>query len=72
MKAKTKKTKTFYKGVFNFRTEMDVMYSWAFSQNQAWAVFCRRISEKHLVPVQTVMDVFEHGKSNYSIKEETP
>lgn len=63
--------KLFYKGVFNLRCEMDVMYAWAYSQKQAWSIFCRRMADKHTVPIGTVMEIFEQGKENYRISIET-
>lgn len=62
--------KIHYKGIFQFKNAMDVMYGWAYSVDQMWAVFCRRLATKHNVPELHVIETFKKRGSNYTIKEE--
>jgi len=62
--------KNLYRGAFNYRQSAVVLYSYAFTEKQAWLVFCRRLAKKHDVSVRTVMGLFDGRKDNYQITME--
>ena len=64
------KHKSLWRGAFNFKQSARVLYAYAFTEKQAWMIFCRRIAEKDIVPVSVVMGTFDGSRDNYSIKIE--
>ena len=64
------KAKSLWRGAFNFQKSARVMYAYAFTERQAWMIFCRRIAEKDLVPVSVVMGTFDGSRDNYEITVE--
>ena len=54
-------------GEFNFRRQMKILYCYAYTERQAWAVFCKRISAMDNVPLREVMGLFNGEKDNYKI-----
>ena len=63
-------SKSLFRGAFNYRQSAVVLYSYAFTEKQAWLVFCRRLAKKHDVSLQTVMGLFDGKKDNYQITME--
>jgi hypothetical protein len=63
--------KKIYRGAFNFRQSARVMYAHAFSERQAWMIFCRRIAKIDGVDVSVVVGFFDGNRNNYSITIET-
>lgn len=71
MKAqKVRKIKLLWRGAFNFHSVARVMYAFAFTERQAWLVFCRRMAEKDDVPPSAVMALFDGMRDNFIIEEE--
>jgi cobyrinic acid a,c-diamide synthase len=61
------KVKKLWRGAFNYRQSARVMYAFAYTENQAKILFCRRLAERDGVAVTTVMGLFDGSKSNYEI-----
>lgn len=64
--------KPLWKGVFNFNREIHVLYAHSYSEKQAWAVMCRRLSNIHNVRWDTVTSYFNGETENYVITRELP
>ena len=65
------KVKNLFSGRFNYSLEIFVMYRYAFSEKQAWKLFCEELSGKHNVSTSAVMNLFDGSKDNFEIKNET-
>lgn len=61
--------KTKYRGAFNYRQTAKVLYAYAHSKKQAWAVFCRRLAKQDGVAVSVVMSLFDGSTDNFIIEE---
>ena len=68
---KPKKQKTRYKGSFNYRHSIHILYCYATSERSAWKNFCFTLSKKHEVAVWYVMQLFSGWKDNFSIERVT-
>lgn len=62
--------KNLYRGSFNLNREVFVEYAYAYTERQAWAVFCRRIAKKTGVSPRVAMNQFNGEKDNYNITTE--
>ena len=56
--------------MFNFSHEVSIEYCYAYTERQAWRVFCDRLANKHDVHISKVMGIFDGSKDNYSVKKE--
>ena len=65
------RVKNHYKGMFRLTHELLVLYCYAYSKEQAWMIFCRRISDKHNVSLRTVMNYFNGHADNYEVTIKT-
>jgi hypothetical protein len=43
------------------------MYAFAYTEKQAWMVFCRRMAQKDGVSLPSVMALFDGSRDNYEI-----
>lgn len=71
MKNKEKRIKQHFRGVFNFRRKVIVLYAYAYTAKQARVNMCRRISKKDNVPLMSVLTHFTDDNQNYEITIET-
>ena len=62
--------KQLYKGIFSYRCEMEKVFAYAASTEQARVIMCRRLAKKHDVHPSTVLSMFDGSKPNYEIKIE--
>jgi hypothetical protein len=65
------KYKNLWKGLFSYRSEMEVQYAYAYSKAQAKVMMLRRLANKHDVSYQAVFGMFDGSKPNYQIIIET-
>jgi hypothetical protein len=65
------KLKTLFRGAFNYRQTAKVLYAYAFTERQAWAIMCRRLAEKDGVHPSVVMNLFDSSRPNFEITIET-
>jgi hypothetical protein len=56
-----------FRGAFNYRQTAKVMYAYAYTEKQAWVVFCRRLAEKDGVHPSVVMGLFDGSRDNFQI-----
>ena len=56
-----------WRGAFNYRRSVKVMYAYAFTKKQAWLVFCNRLAEKDGIDPRIVMGLFDGSLPNYDI-----
>jgi hypothetical protein len=66
-----KRIKQHWYGIFNHQREVFFEYCYAYTERQAWLIFCRRIADKHGVKPIVVMNYFDGSKDNYKIILET-
>lgn len=64
-----KRIKNLYKGIFNYASEISVMRTYAYSEEQARVIFCNRLAKKHEVHVSHVLAKFDK-RPNYEISKE--
>jgi hypothetical protein len=64
------KQKTKWRGVFNYRQTVKVLYNYAYSKEQARVKMCHRLAEKDGVHPSVVMVLFDGSKDNYKIEAE--
>jgi hypothetical protein len=64
---KAKKEKKLWRGAFNYRQSARVIYAFAYTENQAKMLFCRRLAERDGVAVSVVLGLFDESRSNYEI-----
>ena len=69
MKKKVVKIKKKFEGTFNHQRQVFFEYCWAFSKDQAWLHFCRKIARKHGVDIHYVTNYFDGSRDNFEIKE---
>lgn len=62
--------KNLYRGSFNLNHEVFAEYAYAYTERQAWAVFCRRIAKKTGVHPRVAMNHFNGEKDNHNITME--
>ena len=65
---KEKKLKARFKGVFNYRHSVWILYCYATTERGAWSKFMFQLAKKHLVEVGWVMNMFNGDQDNYSIE----
>ncbi len=65
------KIKSLWRGCFNFRQSVKVMYAFAYTERQAWAVFCQRLAKRDGVHPSVVMGLFDGKRDNFEITVET-
>jgi len=63
--------KKLFRGAFNLNRAPVVMYAHAWTERQAWLVFCRRLAKRDGVHPSHVMSIFDGSKANYEITIET-
>ena len=63
------KVKHLWRGVFNLNRKVRIMYAYAFTEKQAWMVFCKRVADKDGVSARQVMDYFSDSEK-YEISKE--
>ncbi len=61
------KIKNCYRGAFNFHQTAKVMYAYAYTERQAWAIFCQRLAKKDGVHPSVVYNLFDGSKDNHEI-----
>lgn len=61
------KCKHLFVGHFNFNLIVMTLRCYAYTERQAWLIFCRRIAKKQGVTKQMVMNKFDGSKENYRI-----
>lgn len=59
-----------YRGKFNFKSETHVLYAWAYTENQAKVIMCRRIAEIHGIGFLPVLNLFDGTRENYAVNVE--
>ena len=57
-----------YKVCLNYQHELIVRYTWAYSGRQAKNYIMRRVAAEHGVGYNTVRDVFDGSKPNFSVE----
>jgi len=62
--------KKLYRGLFNYRCELEREFAYAYSKEQARLIFCRRLAEKHDVHPSVVLGMFDGKKDNFIIEIE--
>lgn len=65
------KVKSLWRGAFNFHQTARVMYTYAYTERQAWAIFCQRLAKKDKVHPSAVYGIFDGTRDNYEVKIET-
>ena len=66
---KEPQVKQCWRGVFNYRHSVYVLYCYAVSERKAYVNFCSQLAKKHEVAIWHVMSIF-NGKDNYRIERE--
>jgi hypothetical protein len=64
-----KKCKQLFKGLFSYRCELEELYAYAYSWEQARVSMCQRLAKKHDVHPATVLGMFK-DRNNFSIEVE--
>ena len=65
-----KKPKSLFKGVFSYRCELEILYAYSYTKEQARLIMCSRLAKNHDVHPSTVLSMFDGSKDNYNIKIE--
>ena len=65
---KEKPLKLHWRGQFNYRHEVHILYSWATTERGAWRNFCYTLAKIHDIEVWFVMSLFEGEYDNFSIE----
>jgi hypothetical protein len=65
------KIKQLWRGIFSYKCSMEpIMYRYAYTKRQAWAVMCREIAKRNDVHVSHVYALFDGSKPNFEISIE--
>ncbi len=64
------KLKTLFRGAFNFHQTAKVLYAYAYTKRQAWAIMCQRLAKKDGVHPSAVYGIFDGSRDNYEITVE--
>ncbi len=64
------KCKQLFKGIFNYSCELERVFAYAYTREQARIVMCRRLAKKHDVHPSLVLGMFDGHKDNFSIEIE--
>ena len=65
------KIKTLFRGAFNFHQTAKIMYAYAYTERQAWTIFCQRLAKKDGVHPSVVYGIFDGSRPNHEITIET-
>lgn len=68
-KPKVRNPKIRWKGVFNFKHQVHILYCFATTEQAAWRNMCHQLSKKHGVAVWHTMNLFRGQEDNYTIEE---
>ncbi len=60
-----------YKVCLNYQHELIVRYTWAYSGRQAKNYIMRRVANEHGVGYNTVRDMFDGSKPNFTVEKES-
>jgi len=63
--------KNTYRGYFNFRREVKILYCKAYSPKQARIIMCGRIAKQHDLSPFQILSYFPEGALNHEIQLET-
>jgi len=63
-----KNPKQLYRGIFNYKHSLHILYCYATTERGAWSKFMFQLAKKHLVEVGWVMNMFNGDQDNYSIE----
>ena len=63
--------KSLYKGLFSYRCELEKLFCYAYTKEQAKVTFFHRLAKKHDVSYGAVMSLFDGSRPNYEITIET-
>jgi len=66
----SKTRKILFKGTFNLRGEVHILYCHAYDCHQAWRLFCHQLARLAGKDSQWMMREFNGKKDNYKIEEE--
>jgi AraC-like DNA-binding protein len=64
-----KGNKRLFEGIFNHQRQVFYLYRHAYTERQAWKLFCDEIAKRHGVNSRYVMRYFNGATLNYEIKE---
>ena len=64
-----KNPKQLYRGIFNYKHSLHILYCYATTERGAWKNFCFTLSKKHQVDVWHVMNIFKGDRDNFKIEE---
>ena len=64
---KEKGNKTLWCGLFNYSCELERIFAYAYTKEQARVIMCRRLAKKHEVHPSHVYALFDGSKQNYEI-----
>jgi len=53
-----KNPKQLYRGIFNYKHSLHILYCYATTERGAWSKFMFQLAKKHLVEVGWVMNMF--------------
>jgi hypothetical protein len=62
--------KNLYKGEFNYKGQIFVLYKHAYTERQAFELFCRELAKTIGVVINTIRLEFNNSKDNYKITKE--
>ncbi len=63
--------KNLWRGAFNLRQTVVILYRHAYSHKQAWLIMCRHMAKTDGVDLRVVMSLFDGSRDNYEITIET-
>lgn len=61
------KIKNLYRGAYNFHQSAIIMYAYAYTERQAWSIFCQRLAKRDGVHPSAVYGIFDGSRDNYQI-----
>ena len=62
--------KSLWKGTFNLSQTVMVERIQAYTERQAWFLFCQRIARRRDVPVRNITKIFDGTRPNFEISLE--
>ena len=68
----TKPIKIKWKGQFNYKHSLHILYCYASTERGAWKNMCFQLAKKHGVEVGWVMGLFDGKSDNFQITIEKP
>ncbi len=63
--------KHLWRGSFNYRQTVKILYTYACTEKQAWFILCKRLAKKDSVDPHVVMGLFDGSRDNFDITIET-